>query len=170
MPTYTVHAPPPRQGQSAPDPQRFVFVRDGFYFWAFVLAPLWLLVHRLWLAFAGYLALNFVVGGALVLLRVPTTAQVIVSLLIALLVGFEAASLWRWTLSRRRWAMLGFCVGDDLEAAEQRFFSAWSARAPDVRNSGAALPASEKFTAPVWRGTPAPSDVIGLFPEPGDRR
>ena len=50
MPTYTVHAPPPRKGEAATKPERFVFVRDGFYFWAFVLAPFWLLVHRLWLA------------------------------------------------------------------------------------------------------------------------
>ena len=108
MPTYTVHAPPAAPGEARPIRERFVFVRDGFHFWAFVLAPLWLLLHRLWLAFAGYLALNFVIGGALALLRVPAAAQVLVSLLIALLVGFEAASLWRWTLSRRRLAMLGF--------------------------------------------------------------
>ena len=55
MPTYTVHAPPPRKGETASAPERFVFVRDGFHFWAFVLAPLWLLLHRLWLAFAIYL-------------------------------------------------------------------------------------------------------------------
>ena len=50
MPTYTVHEPPPRKNESVAAPERFVFVRDGFYFWAFVLAPLWLLVRRLWLA------------------------------------------------------------------------------------------------------------------------
>ena len=50
MPTYTVHQPPPRQGEAARAPERFVFVRDGFHFWAFVLAPFWLLRYRLWLA------------------------------------------------------------------------------------------------------------------------
>ena len=29
MPTYTVHAPPPKAGETASDPQRFVFARDG---------------------------------------------------------------------------------------------------------------------------------------------
>ena len=58
MPTFTVHAPPPKIGDSAADPERFVFVRDGFYFWAFVLAPLWLLLHRLWLVLAGYITVN----------------------------------------------------------------------------------------------------------------
>ena len=43
MPTYTVHEPPPRKGETVTAPERFVFVRDGFYVWAFLLAPLWLL-------------------------------------------------------------------------------------------------------------------------------
>ena len=43
MPTYTVHQPPPRKGETASAPERFVFVRDGFHVWAFVLTPFWLL-------------------------------------------------------------------------------------------------------------------------------
>ena len=31
----------------------------------------------------------------------------------------------RWTLARRGWKNLGVVVGDDLEAAERRFFDAW---------------------------------------------
>jgi hypothetical protein len=167
MPTYTVHAPPAGK-ESAADPQRFVFVRDGFYVWAFVLAPLWLLVHRLWLALAGYLALSLVIGVGLRLLGVADTAQFNVSLLIALLVGFEAATLWRWTLSRRGWTMLGFAVGDDLEAAEQRFFAAWSARRGSAQpEAGTRSEPPAPSAAPVRRGAPSPSDVIGLFPEPG---
>jgi hypothetical protein len=167
MSTFTVHEPPLRNAES-PDPERFVFVRDGFYFWAFVLAPLWLLLHRLWLALLGYIALNGLVGLGLTLLGVPKTASVLIGLLIALLVGVEAATLWRWTLSRRRWTMLGFTVGDDVETAEQRFFSAWSERKVDA--AALSAPPPGKFTAPVWRGAPAPSDVIGLFPEPGAKR
>ena len=64
MPTYTVHEPPPRQGEAAIAPERFLFVRDGFYFWAFALAPLWLLRHRLWLAFVIYLPPAFCSASA----------------------------------------------------------------------------------------------------------
>ena len=49
-------------------------------------------------------------------------------LLIALLMGFEAASLQRWTLSRRKWRQLDIVVADDEEAAERRFFDRWTAR------------------------------------------
>ena len=166
MPSFTVHAPPLRSGESAADPERFVFVRDGFYFWAFALAPLWLLAHRLWLALLGYIVVYVLIGVALYLAGVPQTAGFVVALLIALLVGFEAATLWRWTLARRGWKFAGFATGEDIEAAEHRFFAAWATRKPAAPTP----PPTEKFATPVWRGPPSPSDVIGLFPEPGGPR
>ena len=167
MPTYTVHAPPPRAGETASDPQRFVFVRDGFYFWAFVLAPLWLLFRRLWLVLLGYIVVNALVGGILYLLGVSGSFRVLASMLIALLLGFEAATLWRWTLQRRRWQMLGFVVGDDEENAERRFFGEWAKRATAP---AASTPPQPQYSTPVRRGPPTGSDVIGLFPEPGGQR
>ena len=163
MPTYTVHEPPPRKGRSA-DPERFLFVRDGFYFWAFALAPFWLLFRRLWLVFVLYVIVMVAVEGALTFFGVASTAKTVASLVIALLVGLEAGSLQRWTLERRKWKTLGFVVGDDLEDAERRFYSEWATRKPDI----AAPPAAEAaYSLPVRRGTPTGDDVIGLFPEPG---
>jgi hypothetical protein len=169
MPTYTVHAPPPRQGEAASAPERFVFVRDGFHVWAFVLAPLWLLWRRLWLAFAIYLAASILLGIGLLLIGASSTVQFLVGLLIALLIGFEVATIRRWKLSRRGWKMLGFVVGEDTEAAERHFYAEWSKRA---RESPPAPPAAPepRYTVPLRRGTPSPSDVIGLFPEPGSGR
>ena len=55
MPVYTVHEPPPRDDDDRRRRRdRFVFVRDGFSFWAFLLAPLWMLWHRLWLVLLLY--------------------------------------------------------------------------------------------------------------------
>ena len=50
---------------------------------------------------------------------------IVVSILLAVLVGFEAGTLRRFTLSRRGWRNVGIVVGDDLESAERRFFDAW---------------------------------------------
>jgi hypothetical protein len=166
MPTFTVHAPPPKTGESAANPERFVFVRDGFYFWAFVLAPLWLLLHRLWLVLLGYIVLNGLLVTGLYLIGAPGATKLFVGMVVALLVGFEAATLWRWTLTRRGWQAHGFSVGHDVESAEQRFFAAWATRKADASPSQTP---PEKFAPPYWRGPPAPSDVIGLFPEPGGK-
>ena len=166
MPTYTIHAPPPQSGSNAPDPERFVFVRDGFHFWAFALGPLWLLLHRLWLAFVLYVIGYGLIGVGLVVLRAPSSVQFSVGLLIAILIGLEAPSIWRWTLARRRWTTLGHVVADNAEMAEQRFFTQWAERTADTSPPAA----SPKYSVPMRRGPPAASHVIGLFPEPGGQR
>jgi Protein of unknown function (DUF2628) len=164
MPTFTVHEPPPRKTESVTAPERFVFVRDGFHFWAFVLAPLWLLFRKLWLAFLLYVVLNIAIAAGLKFAGAPPIVQTAAAFVIALLIGFEAATIRRWTLTRRRWKMLGFVVGEDREIAERRFYAAWTERAPDA-------PVTEPtYATPVRRGAPSPSDVIGLFPEPGTPR
>src|SRR5580692_1174778 len=57
MPVYTVHAPSAYAADfRATD--KFVFVRDGFHFWAMLLGPLWLIWKRLWLALLGWLVLT----------------------------------------------------------------------------------------------------------------
>ena len=165
MPTVTVHQPPPRQGEAASAPERFVFVRDGFHFWAFVLAPFWLLRYRLWLAFAIYLAASILLGIGLKLIDASSTVQFLAGLRVALLIGFEAATFRRAKLTRRGWRMLGFVVGEDAEMAERRFYAEWTKRADEAPATPPAMP-EPRYAAPVRRGTPSPSDVIGLFPEP----
>jgi len=130
MPVYTVHEPRPRRNESDTDPTRFAFIRDGFSFWAFLLGPLWMLWHRLWLVLIGYLVLAAALQLALTKIGASGTARVVVGLLLAILVGLEAASLRRWTLGRRRWKNLGVVVADDRDLAERRFFDAWIAGAP----------------------------------------
>jgi hypothetical protein len=166
MPTYTVHEPPLRIADSVADPVRFAFVRDGFHFWAFLLAPLWMLVHRLWLVLVVYLILNVTLSAGLWLAGAPTGLRLLVELLIAILVGLEAGTLRRWTLTRRGWRNAGVVVGDDEEEAERRFFLRWTNGA-SVRSAANAVPPS--FTPPPRRDA-ASDGVIGLFPEPGGSR
>ncbi len=162
MSVYTVHAPLPRKDETSSDPERFAFVRDGFYFWAFLLGPLWMLWRRLWLVTVLYLVVAVALQVGLWALGADATTQFIVGFLLALLVGFEAGSLRRWTLTRREWRNLGVVVGDDLEMAERRFFAVWL---PTERRGASAPP-----LAPKVRMSKGISDVIGLFPEPGAPR
>jgi hypothetical protein len=170
MPTYTVHEPPPRKNESVTAPERFVFVRDGFYFWAFLLAPVWLFVRRLWLALILYVVATITIVAGLRLLHAPPFARDAIEFLIALGIGFEAATIWRWTLARRKWKTLGFVVGEDREIAEHRFFAEWTGSAEKRADTSAPPPSAPVYATPIWRGRPAPSDVIGLFPEPGQQR
>ena len=126
-----LHGPPAarRAASASPEPERFVFVRDGFSFWAFLFAPLWMLRHRMWLVLIMYAAVVVLLGVALQELRASTGAAGGIAMLLALLVGFEAATLRRFTLGRRGWTSAGLVVGDDLDLAERRFFDSWVASA-----------------------------------------
>jgi Protein of unknown function (DUF2628) len=176
MPVYTVHAPT-ANGADFHAADGFIFVRDGFHLWAAILGVVWLAWHRLWIAMIGWTLLMAAIDIAMVQFRVGSTAIILVDGLLALLLGFEASSLRRWTFSRRNWRQLDIVVADDLEAAERRFFERWGTR---LRGSTSSQPPVDRGAPPPVRdsrGQPFPNPpplpaggIIGLFPEPGGHR
>jgi len=164
MPVYTVHEPPRRDDDALGHAMRFRFVRDGFHFWAFLLASLWMLRHRLWIELIAYALI--VAGAAFVLRRlgIDEIAGFWVALFLAVLVGMEASSLVRWKLARRGFEQVGIVVGDDLEEAERRFFDGW--------DDEPAPPATVAPAGPSPFGPPparAAGEIVGLFPQPQAR-
>jgi hypothetical protein len=172
MSSYTVHQPL-IAASAAADPNRLVFVRDGFSWPAFLLTPLWMLWHRLWLVLAIYLVLSAGIDILLRALGAPLPLFMIVGLLLSLLAGLEAGTLRRFKMSRRRWRNVGVVTGDDLEDAERRFFDGWIRQGAAMR---ATAPSSPKTAPPpatpasAMAGTAQPTGVVGLFPEPGAHR
>ena len=163
MAVYTVHEPLPRKNEAPGDPERFAFVRDGFYFWAFLLGPLWMLWRRLWLVTLLYVAVSIVLQMSLWTLDARGIMTFVVWFLLALLTGFEAGTLRRWTLSRRGWKNLGVVVGEDMETAERRFFAAWTPQLPPI-------PPTPAAPSPGSYPRPGDGQIIGLFPHPGAPR
>jgi hypothetical protein len=175
MPIYTVHAPTAdNAGIAATD--RFAFVRDGFHFWAALLGPLWLAWHRLWLALIGWIVVMIAIEVGLARLGAGGTAIFFTNVLIALLMGFEASSIRRWTLSRRNWRQLDIVVADNEESAERRFFDRWAAKQRPINDQsavdrGAPPPTRDIPGQPFSKPPPLPrNEIIGLFPEPGAPR
>jgi hypothetical protein len=175
MPVYTVHAPTAENaGIAATD--RFAFVRDGFHFWAALLGPLWLAWHRLWLALIGWIVVMIAIDVGMARLGAGGRAIFLTNVLIALLMGFEASSIRRWTLSRRNWRQLDIVVADNAESAERRFFDRWTAKQRLLNDQsaidrGAPPPTRDIPGQPFSRPPPLPqNEIIGLFPEPGAPR
>jgi hypothetical protein len=163
MAVYTVHEPPPKSGgKSVPEPERFVFVRDGFSLAALVFGPLWMLRHRMWLVLLGY-GVMVAALGLVLHLHGSVGVGLIVWALFGLLLGFEAGTLRRFTLGRRGFRNIGIVVGDDLELAERRFFDAWIRKDSSIP----AAPSGAPAITPSLRMPHPSSDVLGLFPEPG---
>ncbi|MFB9266096.1 DUF2628 domain-containing protein [Bradyrhizobium erythrophlei] len=177
MPVYTVHAPV-GNGADLAATDKFTFVRDGFHFWAAFASVVWLAWHRLWLALTGWILLTLVIDVGLAKLGVGRGVILLVDLVLALLIGFEAASLQRWTLSRRKWRQLDIVVADDEEAAERRFFDRWAARHRGIVNDQwsvdrGAPPPTRSVPGQPFSKPPPPlpqGGIIGLFPEPGGSR
>ena len=165
MAIYTVHEPPLRKDETEPDPNRFVFVRDGFYLWGFLLTPLWMLRYRLWLVLVGYILLTIALSIALYVLRASPAVTAVASLFVAFLAGLEGGTLRRWTLARRGFRPVGIVVGDDVDSAERRFFDSWVRG--DVPSASAAVP---PVPPPLPHQQASGSGVLGLFPQPGAAR
>lgn len=165
MAIYTVHAPVSYGVDVRTPPDKVVFVRDGFYFWAFAVAIIWLIWHRLWLALFGYIAISVAAEIAFRLVGVGAEARFIVMIVFALLVGLEGGSLRRWKLSRGKWRQLDVVVADNEEAAERRFFDRWTdpERSNNHGNSATLHPLPRASLG-------SPDDVLGVFPQPGASR
>jgi hypothetical protein len=169
MAVYTVHQPPLKKYEAAPDPERFAFVRDGFSFWAFLFGPLWMLWHWMWLVLLGYIVVAVAMQAGLRFVGASGGGSAFAAFMLALLVGLEAGTLRRFTLGRRRWRNVGTIVGSNRETVEQRFFDSWM-RGETIAPLAPAVSRPSAAAAPGQRSTPPAPDVIGLFPQPGPHR
>ncbi|TKB22989.1 MAG: DUF2628 domain-containing protein [Mesorhizobium sp.] len=96
------------------------FVRDGFAWLGFLVPPLWLAWHRLWVE----AALAFVAMGLLSMLGErlgQETAGSLLSLLVMLFVGLEGQGLRIAALRRRGWHEWGVVEADRLDDADVRY-------------------------------------------------
>ncbi|MBZ9762506.1 DUF2628 domain-containing protein [Mesorhizobium sp. CA8] len=114
MAIYVVMAPP--AGNKAEDAS---FVRDSFTWLGFLVAPLWLAWHRMWIE----AALTFIIMALLSVagerLGLEGTGSLL-SLLVSLYVGFEGQGLRIASLRRRGWREWGVIEAGNLADAETR--------------------------------------------------
>ncbi len=115
---YTVHTKPGVK----PENESPLFVREGFNVFAFVLTLAWTLYHRLWLASAGILAVNFLLMLCqdAEIFSEPGTLALMLG--VQVMVGFHANDWYRAGLKRRGYIIAGIVTGDSQLRAQQRFF------------------------------------------------
>ena len=115
MAIYVVMEPPGRTEAAGAT----VFVRDGFSWLAFLLAPLWLAWHKLWVE----AALAFVAMGLISMfgqwLGLDWAGSAL-SLLVSLYIGLEGQGLRIAALRRRGWREWGVIQADNLDDADIR--------------------------------------------------
>jgi len=159
MAFYTVYLPEGRRDAEALE--QAVLVADRFSWTAFIFSGLWLIWHRLWLGFAGYLVLAALIAVASNVLGIGPRATFGLEALLALAVGFEGVSLRAAKLERQGFRLAGTVAARDLERAERRAFAALIT--PDAPGMAAPMPA--RPLPPSGREP----EIVGLFPNPGAR-
>ena len=157
MSSWTIHLPPDAErGLGAVD--RFVAIKDGLRPLAILFGPLWLLFKGLWIAALIVIVLEAALIAACWALAFPLFAtRTLVAVLHGLL-GLEASSLQRWTLARHGWREIGAVIAHGRREAELR-----AAMLTAEATAAAPPPAATRAAA---ARPPAPSGVLGLFPDP----
>ncbi|MEO1265324.1 MAG: DUF2628 domain-containing protein, partial [Pseudomonadota bacterium] len=125
MKSYTVHERPKPLADRIDRAADLVFIKDGFNFLAFIAAPVWMIVNRLWMVLFIYLVIMAALLLATDALGIAPGIRSALTLGLSALVGFEADSLRRWTLARRGWSLVGSVTGESLDVCQRRFFESW---------------------------------------------
>jgi hypothetical protein len=139
------------------------FIRDGFSLPAFLLPPLWLLWHRLWIEAALAIAALILAAG-LPQFTGFTVAALLLWLLVSLFVGLEGNALRIAALSRRGWQSWGVVEAGNLDDADTHYAAETAgaeAQAPDRSQTSPSPPSVNSGARPV-AGEP-----IGLLLNPG---
>jgi|GEM_PF-873769 len=129
---YTVHEAPDAPSDRGDRAEALVFVPDGFSFAAFLLAPIWLPLKRLWLPAIGYLVVVVLMVLIVALSGLHLRWLLLSILALHLIIGFEADSLIRWSMDRNGWRLISSVTGSSYEECERRFFKSWLSTIPAV--------------------------------------
>jgi hypothetical protein len=157
MASYVIFEPP-----GAAEPERAIFVRDGFHWLAFIVPFFWFLWHRLWIE-AGLVFAAMVGLSALEQVDGMQGIVPVVSLLVSLGLGFEAPALRMAALRHRGWREWGVVEADGHDEAAIRYLADADTDMPaPAPYPPSATPAP---TTPPCRSGAVPA--LGLFSYPG---
>ncbi len=172
MKVYTIHEQPHPPADRLDRAVELIFVKEGFCFSAALLTPFWLLAHRMWLPFVGYLAGLLVMELLAWSAGLPPGLSSPIAIGVHLAVGLEADTIRRWWLDRRGWSEIGSITGRTTDECQRRFLDSWLPMQPMVAMAGAPPgPAGTKVPAAAAVPTstaaaPSSPDFAGPPPPP----
>jgi hypothetical protein len=151
----------PAGGWRAGNATDAAFVRDGFSFLAFLMPPLWLLAHRLWIE-AILATAALILAAALTQLSGFTTA-ILLWLLVSAFVGLEGNALRIAALRRRGWQEWGVVEAGSLDDADAHY-AVETVDAEAAADQFSALPSPPSVNSGA---RPVAGEPVGLLLNPG---
>ncbi len=165
MASFLVLAPRSQNGQR--DDDRTVFIRDGFAVLAFILPVPWLLVHRLWFEAVLVLGLTIVisvVGDS----TGHDDMAAFVTVLLSLLVGFEANNWRAAALERRGCEQIAVVDARNADDAETIWFLGPNIAAVALPSTPASLISDMPPSLPAAARKQALGGMVGLVSHRGE--
>ncbi len=118
MRVYTVHIDP----LSVADDRGAVFLREGFSWPAAAFSILWALYHGLWDWALALLAVSLALSFAVEFSGLDAIGAGALEVGFMVLVGATSNDWRRWVLARRGYRLDDIVSGEDMTAAEHRYF------------------------------------------------
>ncbi|NJO55053.1 MAG: DUF2628 domain-containing protein [Rhodospirillales bacterium] len=118
MKLFTVHVRTPAERLD----RDVILVKEGFSWPAFFFSALWAIWSRLWLVAFGLITLEVIWAVAANWLDASVLVSAAISVGLALIIGWTANDLKRWTLFRRDYTEVGVVAAANNDEAMQRFF------------------------------------------------
>ncbi len=131
------------------DPDRTIFVKEGFSSAALVFTVLWALWHRMWVVSAILIAVFGLIYVLVRLLGLNEINAALLELAVSLSFGFEARNLWAYSLRRSGYRAAALVMAANLEEAELKFVFAQRSQ------NHSPVPSSKMRSEPA--------DTLGLF-------
>jgi hypothetical protein len=128
MRLYTIHVAAPAAGVAGPDRlgamiEGAVPVKEGFCWPAFFFSIVWALWHRLWWVALALIIINVALRGIVTGLGADPVVQTVVSVAIAVAIGFLANDIRRRNLARRGLSERAVVASSNGEGAVERYFT-----------------------------------------------
>jgi len=164
--TYTVHEPRVGPEDIEERAGKLIFVKEGLAYWALVAPSIWLLVNRVWWGLLAYLVLSAALVGGLMAIGVGEQPIFWAGMALNLIFAYEARDLYRGSLERRGFGLVGIVSGRTLEECEQRFLQEWLPEARGQRSRLMAMSGTGTAT-PGASSRLLGEPVIGMFPAHG---
>ncbi|MEM8876320.1 MAG: DUF2628 domain-containing protein [Pseudomonadota bacterium] len=166
MKVYTAHSRTAPTGDPARDTDGLVFVKDGFSIWAALFPLPWFLINLMWIPLLVYLALSIGFSVLAQSLGFSDSTVFLIALVLGLLIGFEANTIRRWSLSSKGYRLVGIGSGSTREECERRVYEKLVAAAARPISTGPG-PGLEGADTASPRLSVSQAPIVGLFPEPG---
>lgn len=122
MQTYTVYAPPADNRSFREQAVDYVFLREGYAFWAAIFGPLWLLARQMWLEALVYFVVLGILEGVLQWFGLNEYGATMLYFLISFIFALFARDIERWHYERKDYVMISLINGKSRDECETKFF------------------------------------------------